>query len=143
MIYTLTIDCVDGLYLADECVRVIEIDERASLADLHYAIQKAVDFDNDHLYEFYVGRHPRNRKITFADPTDTEGWDKALSKVILNQVYPLPEGLKLYYLFDFGDCWRFQIKKSRKIKAQESGVSYPRVIERQGPNPVQYPTYEE
>ena len=37
-----------------------------TLYDLHLFIQKAVDFDNDHLFDFYAGRHERNRKIVFA-----------------------------------------------------------------------------
>jgi hypothetical protein len=44
----------------------------------------------------------------------------------LNEIYPIP-GFKLYYLFDFGDSWLFQIKKSRKRLSEDSKVKYPRV----------------
>jgi hypothetical protein len=37
---------------------VIEIDSNSSFLQLHEAIQDAVDFDNDHLFQFYLGRHP-------------------------------------------------------------------------------------
>jgi len=36
-----------------ECIRVIEIESSASFLQLHEAIQDAVDFDNDHLFQFY------------------------------------------------------------------------------------------
>ena len=49
-----------------------------------------------------------------------------------------------YYLFDIGDDWRFEIRKSRRKPRQaENGVKYPRVIHSIGPNPLQYPVYEE
>jgi hypothetical protein len=54
MIITLTIDCVGGAYLKEQCIRVIEIDEEACLYDLHSAIQDAVNFGRDHPYEFFL-----------------------------------------------------------------------------------------
>lgn len=56
---------------------------------------------------------------------------------MLNEVCPLV-GSKLFYLFDFGDCWLFQFKKLRKKAEKEPGVKYPRVIESEGRNPRQY-----
>ena len=46
--------------IQSECVRVIEIKPNATFLELHEAIQDAVDFDNDHLFEFFIGRHPGN-----------------------------------------------------------------------------------
>ena len=40
----------------------------------------------------------------------------------LNEVYPL-KGMKLFYHFDFGDSWMFTIKKGRKKKHVEKGVT--------------------
>ena len=41
--------------------RTIEVKEDFTLQKLHTYIQELVDFDNDHLYEFSVGKNPRNR----------------------------------------------------------------------------------
>jgi len=49
---------------------------------------------------------------------------------------------RLYYLFDFGDNWKFEIRRHRKTKEAEAGVEYPRVVMTSGPNPEQYPSYE-
>ena len=68
MIWTLEIECVSGISSFKECKRVIEIDSSATLLDLHSAIQDAVDFDDDHLFEFYAGRDKMNKKIRFANP---------------------------------------------------------------------------
>lgn len=139
MIYTLTVECIGGLYLRGECVRVIEIEDDATLEDLHLAIQSAVSFDNDHLYDFHAGRNYRHRQVRFADEWDED--QDAYSRIRLRDVYPLGN-LKLYYLFDYGDSWMFEIRKARKVHAPQPRVRYPRVIERRGRNPEQYPSWE-
>jgi len=143
MIWTLSVKPVGGLYLEEDCVRVIEIGSRASLYTLHDAIQDAVDFDRDHLYEFFAGRHCRHRKLVFDDEFSDMCDPYRYEEISLEDVYPLPKGLKLYYHFDFGDDWYFEVRKSRKkAKEPEPGVKYPRVVEAIGPNPVQYPSWE-
>ena len=64
MIYTLTIKSVYGRYLEENCERVLEIEKTASLYELHREIQLMMDFDFDHLYEFYTSRsgHPYRKK---------------------------------------------------------------------------------
>jgi hypothetical protein len=144
MIYTLRVELIQSLYWDKECVRVIEIPKDYSLMRLHDAIQDAVKFDNDHLYEFYAGRDHRNRAIRYGDVEDNEDFETQLNeyaRIQLDEVYPL-ERMKLYYLFDFGDGWLFEIKKLRALKPVDPRAKYPRVIERIGRNPVQYPRYE-
>jgi hypothetical protein len=109
---------------------IIEVEENMVFQKLHAYIQEVVEFDDDHMYEFYIGKNPRNRSNII----------NINSK--LNEVYPLV-GYKIYYLFDFGDCWLFQIKKSRKKLQKEVDVDYPRLVKSVGENPEQYPEYEE
>ena len=110
--------------------RTVEVKENFTLQNLHKYIQKIIEFDDDHLYEFSVGKNLRNRG------------DSIPKKTKLNEIYPLT-GYKLYYLFDFGDCWLFQIKKSRKKKNEDKHTKYPVLIESSGVNPEQYPYYED
>ena len=110
--------------------RTIEVKEDFTLVRLHKYIQEIVEFDDDHLYEFYIGKNPRNRASSVPKKTQ------------LNEIYPL-KGYKLYYLFDFGDSWLFEIKKSRKKKAENKETKYPLIIESTGVNPEQYPEYED
>ncbi len=129
-----------------ECVRVIEIKSDASFLELHEAIQDAVDFDNDHLFEFYMGRNPRNRAYAIGGEPNWDTFNPMTTyrNIRLSNAWPLPKGMNLYYLFDFGDNWLFQINKTRhKDKVVKPGVVYPRVIEAKGKNPEQYPDYEE
>jgi hypothetical protein len=128
-----------------DCVRVIEIEFDATFLQLHEAIQEAVDFDNDHLFQFYLGRHPDQHAYTIGGEPSYNGYNPVnrYSKRSISDTWPLPTGYKLYYLFDFGDNWVFQINKTRhKDKIAQPGVVYPRVIEAKGKNPEQYPDWE-
>jgi len=144
MILTLTIDCIRGIYLKENCIRVIEIDENTSLYDLHDAIQDTVGFERDHPYAFFLANSPArgaNRQWL----TEKETWDDKeddFFRIQLMTIWPTGRQ-KLYYLFDFGDNWIFEIRKERSTKKPVSGVKYPRVIKTIGPNPEQYPRFEE
>ena len=139
MILTLKIKCVWGLYLKEPCIRVIEMDERSSLVDLHNAIQDALGFDQDHLFNFFVAnsasRAARRQWLTQAE--SWEGMCDDLEQTPLASIWPL-DRKKFYYLFDFGDDWTFEIRKQRGTKEPEPGLSYPRVIQRVGADPEQY-----
>jgi len=120
----------------------IALDAASTLADLHLAIQRAVRFDNDHLYDFYIARTPYSReRIRFNDEDVTGG---ELDSRTIESLFPLPKGRRLFYLFDFGDSWRFQISRTRhKPYAPKPGVTYPQLIAEQGERPQQYPHFEE
>lgn len=118
---------------------LVEIDSMSTLEELHYLIQYAVNFDNDHLYEFYISKTERSRdRIRFDDENEK------IYSATLESIYPLEKGKKLYYLFDYGDSWLFIITKSRK-KPQEAldDVEYPRIINEEGNKPDQYPEWED
>ncbi len=113
-VFTLTIELIFGE--TDEgWKRIIEVPENSILSDLHLFIQKIIGFDNDHMYEFYAGKNWRNKKIKYSEEGATPFESNEFGEILLKDVYPLA-GLKLYYLFDFGDNWTFEIKKSRKKK---------------------------
>ena len=81
--------------------------------------------------------------MAFVDDLECEDAFDAYADISLEEVYPLARGLKLFYHFDFGDDWYFEIARSRKQPTQVvRGVRYPRVIKKVGPNPEQYPSWE-
>ncbi len=138
MIYSLTVTCVWGWRLRAPCIRVIEIEDTATLLDLHEAIQDAVAFDRDHLFEFFAGRTCRNRSLLFGDSASWEDEAADFDSIELKRIWPLPDRMKLFYHFDFGDDWKFQITKGRSVKPPGKGVRYPRVVKATGSNPKQY-----
>ena len=143
MIFTLTVESIFGAYLRERCIRVIEIEEDASLYELHDAIQETVHFGRDRPFEFYIANSWRGWKKTWL--TRRHEWEKKeedFFRVKLKDIWPLGRK-KLYYPFYFGDQWTFEITKARGSKNPAERLSYPRVIKVVGPNPEQYPRFEE
>lgn len=143
MILKLKVTCVRGAYLRGECIRIIAMEDFASLADLHEMIQDAVLFDRDHPFDFYTA----NSASPWAEKnrlTDVEDWDERESVFHRTQLKDaIPTGRKkLYYWFDFGDDWIFEIRRMRLTKA-DATLSTPRIIERIGVDPEQYPSCNE
>jgi hypothetical protein len=100
-------------------------------------IQDIVGFDDDHMYTFYVDRNWRQREAELAEPAAPIGGSD-YEDILLNQVCPLENGCRLYYWFDFGDDWIFEIRLRGGTKARNARAKYPRVIEKCGRNPSQY-----
>jgi hypothetical protein len=141
--YVLSISLLSGLIskkFANKVVsRVIEIRGDQTLEQLHYAIFKAYDRWEDHLYEFQFGKRPfdpggpnygvpspRLGKKREGDARSTKLDDLDLN---LGRVFG--------YRFDFGDDWFHQVQVDRIEKAIPT-VTYPRVIRRVGKSPPQY-----
>ncbi len=146
MILTLNVKLVCGRHAEDGWQGVLEIDATATLDDLHQAIQRAVDFDNDHLYHFYLSRSERSResaRLYNLDEDDDFDADE-LPIENLNALFPLPKDKKLFYLFDYGDNWLFQVSLSRKKPFPcVVGTEYPRLVEAFGNKPQQYVDWDE
>jgi hypothetical protein len=143
MIWTLRIECVYGWYLEVRCTRVIEVDENCSLHDLHEAIQDAVRFGRDHPFIFFIANSSSPGAMRHW-VTEKEEWEATVSdlfRIKIGDIYPCGRE-KLYYLFDFGDRWTFEIRKARGVKNPDPAVTYPRLAEAIGPNPRQYPICE-
>lgn len=143
MIWTLHIKCVYGWYLELPCTRIIEMSENSCLYDLHEAIQQAVMFGRDHPFEFFIANSasPAAMKHWVTEKEEWQEKERDFFRIKLKHIYPHGRK-KLYYLFDFGDRWTFEIRKARGAKEPEPGVTYPRLIEAIGPNPTQYPRWE-
>ena len=139
MILTLKVKLIGGMNAKGDWQGVIEIDADDTLEDLHFAIQKAVNFDNDHMHEFRIGRTERSR--------DREVFDDETGNVYeqtIGGLYPLPDKKSLYYLFDYGDDWFFKIVKTQKAYPEPlPDVSYPRLVQETGDRPEQYPAWDE
>lgn len=139
MIWIIETELLFGLYAEDGWQVSIEIDSATTLEDLHYIIQEAVEFDNDHMYEFYISRTERSRDRVRFDDENGQIYNSTLESL-----YPLEKGKKLYYMFDYGDSWLFKITKSRKNPQEPiKGINYPRVVNEVGKKPEQYPEWED
>lgn len=140
-VYTLKVKLSGFQPASDAWVAKFEMLDSATLYDLHDAIQRYVEFDDDHLHEFYTGRSWSSRKSISSSDFSFDAENKFQGdgeSAKLSEIFPLPKDHKLYYLFDFGDSWQFLIGKLRKEKDPEPGVEYPLLIEESGIKPKQY-----
>jgi len=134
MITTLKITLLRGRFCEGEWSVNIELDGSATLDDLHYAIQKAVHFDNDHQYCFYLSRTDRSRNREYFNNEN-----ELIFTQTIKDLFPLPSKQSLFYFFDWGDDWVFKVSSSRKRPHDPvEGLAYPRVESESGIKPVQY-----
>ena len=144
MIISLKVTLLSGAYATSKWECVIEIDSESSIEDLHLAIQSTLNFDNDHLYEFFTAKTERSRQRVAFD--DENG---GLYERTIESLYPLPKGHHLYYLFDYGDDWLFSISKAKVVAAKAVAVKpeidpvFPRLIFESGERPEQYPSMDD
>jgi hypothetical protein len=104
--------------------------------DLHLAIQDAFNFDNDHLYEIYIGGSRQTAKITYTgDPYKGVENDVTMGEV---DIY---KGQKIKYIFNFRNQWEFDIIVTDIDKNAPIPMK-PEIIGSKGKAPEQYPTWE-
>jgi hypothetical protein len=118
--------------------RRIAIQADGSLHDLLYGILASVDFDDDHLYEFRY----RDRFGALVRADDPRG---SRDGVPANEVrigdLPLEPGQSMELTYDFGDNWRFAVKLE-SIGPPDKRLKKPRLLEKKGKSPEQYPYAE-
>lgn len=138
--------------------RRIAMSGEATLADFSSLILDSVDFDHDHLDQFTV-KTSTGRVLEITHPY-AEG-DLSTDEVKIGSL-PLQVGGAMEYLFDFGDCWEFQIvleglepaadseppkgfqkvKKTKTAKRKKSKL-LGEILEAHGEAPEQYPEEED
>ena len=113
----------------------IELLSEHTLEDLHNEIQSALQWDNDHLYSFYlIGKDRWTRDDRFRSPYEDEG--PHTTEAVLGEL-GLTEKHKFLYLFDYGDGHKFEVQVV-DILTKTEGTKYPRVVDRKGKPPRQY-----
>jgi len=83
--------------------RRIRVPCQITLADLHLVLQAAMGWENDHLYEFEVGK----RRIGESSH-DSDNRREDADRVQLRDV-ATRNGARLAYVYDFGDDWQHEL----------------------------------
>lgn len=118
--------------------RKIKISSKSELHELHLMIQKAFDFDNDHMYAFYNGTSYRNGKEFYnANPL---GESEEYEDLTIEDA-ELYKGQQFIYLFDFGDMWEFKIQVTDFIENEETDF-VPQIMDSKGESVQQYPDWD-
>lgn len=155
-IYTFRVRLRGGFYAPDttsQIQRTIEISADQTLADLGDFIPFTFDFEDPHLWSFFLSGKPWDASTEYAlSPTpsvlpgmvDGESGKPAARTRIRDVPYPGKTGKKEFlYLFDYGDQWEFGVKLLGTSDEVTPGVVYPRLIDSQGEAPPQYPDLDD
>ena len=120
--------------------RVIAVRDDLTLVDLHYALQSAFGWDDDHLYAFWLdGRFWTSGEDAFTRPCaagDVPLAPAGRSAAIRLDRLGLAEGRRIAYVFDFGDEWRVRLRVQRV--GADDGHASPRLLRSVGVAPPQY-----
>jgi hypothetical protein len=120
--------------------RVVELVGDQALEDLHLAIQEAFDWDNDHLYAFYLSG--RQEPLTEVAAPIMEGTQAPTTDQVTLADLDLRTGQRFLYVFDFGDNLHHEIEILDVFPAPAHG-KFPRLVESHGAAPPQYPHWDE
>lgn len=128
--------------------RDIEIAGNQTLADLGEAIPIAFDFDDPHLWSFFMSRKAWDKSTEYKVKMDFDDEDNlrpSADQVLIRDVpYPGVGGKKEFlFLFDYGDEWHFGVKLRGKRDHVEPGQQYPCMAAEHGEAPPQYPNMED
>jgi hypothetical protein len=124
--------------------RKIQLRGDQTLHDLHLAIFKAYDRWEHHLYEFNVGKSPRDRSRLYISSGGLRPIADACGapEVITLDALDLQEGQHFGSIFDMGDYWPHELEVSAIEQGPLQG-DYPIIMEKVGPSPPQYAEDEE
>jgi hypothetical protein len=120
---------------AKRIYRTIELRSEQTLDALHCAIQRAIGWDADHLYSFFVGGVAHEGRYRFSCPyeEDRPPWT---DEAVVSEL-GLTKGHRFLYYFDYGDCHEFEVEVV-DVQPQGGPGEYPRVVDSKGDAPPQY-----
>lgn len=113
--------------------RRIAIPADHTLHDLHLQIQKAIKFDDDHLYAFYLN-NKRHSRVGYFSPYGEEG--PFADDCLIGELKINP-GKAFLYFFDFGDSWELTVVLE-ETDSTAKPLKQAKVIESHGKAPKQY-----
>jgi hypothetical protein len=119
--------------------RTLAIRGDQTLDDLHLVLQDAFEWENDHLYAFWLsGRIWDGGESAYMAPFELDPAEKSTEERI--DRLGLELGQRIAYVFDFGDEWHVELRVEA-IAPAEPG-EYPRILASRGDPPPQY-VYED
>jgi hypothetical protein len=119
------------------CTRSIAFCGAQSLGEVHGAIQREFELDDDHMFAFFLSGEEWDKESEFKG--DPQGGGRAYRAAL--DSLSLEPAMRFLYVFDFGDCLAHEIDVVDVGEAD--GGDYPRVLARTGTPPEQYADEED
>lgn len=89
------------------------------LSDLHYVIQIAMGWEDEHMHQFFNGK-PRSRKYYSAFEDEDIMWNNDrnfdYTNIVLSDFIVKPKDI-LHYEYDFGDSWYHDIVLEKLLES--------------------------
>jgi hypothetical protein len=114
--------------------REVEVPTSMTLLDLHYVIQAAMGWSDDHMWDMHIN------KQGYGEPMPVlPGWDRKPildpAEVRLCEVLR-PRRTTIDYLYDYGDSWAHKLLVTR-IRAGDPNTAYPRYVGGENNSPLE------
>lgn len=130
--------------LEEEISRTFEVEGRYTLYDLHLDIQHAFNWDNDHMFSFYLSGRLFDRENEYSgDPLGghiTAGLKvptRSAAKTQLRDL-ELTENSTFLYLFDYGDELVHEVMVQQIRDKNDEDKKLPTIVSEIGTPPPQY-----
>lgn len=151
LIYQIKIDLIRMTFdtIEEEISRVIEVNDKQTLYDLHLAVQNLFGWDNDHMFSFYLGEELFDRANEYSgnplgehnNPSFGQSTKSAADTELRD--LDLSVDFSFWYLFDYGDelVHKVTVEKIREMVPGENG--FPNLIDKTGTPPSQYEDFDD
>ena len=124
--------------------RTIEIEGTDSLYDLHLWIQNGFDWDNDHMFSFFMSNRIWDKQNEYsANPLGEHmtlsfgDFSKSASETEIGDL-TLQKGSVFKYLFDYGDEIVHSINVIEIYENEDPDTVFPKLVQSIGEAPPQY-----
>ena len=123
----------------EDVFRDLEIDQQASLEDLHNAINQSFGFDGGEMASFYKSDDQWNQgeEIAMFDMSEEGNDVRIMSSTIINDVVH-EASTKLIYIYDFLNMWTFLVELA-EIVEETADTDYPSLMFVHGQVPDEAP----
>lgn len=139
MIIELKVELLPTPFATAPWIGLLHIDTNSTLADLHLAMQNALDFANDHLYEFFHSTAEYGQARTSFDLESG-----TIASTPIEAFFSQAQDTSCFYLFDYGDEWLFKLTITPQAPlASAKKLKYPRLVSQEGVKPEQYPDFDD
>ncbi|MBD8529542.1 MULTISPECIES: hypothetical protein [unclassified Massilia] len=137
-IFTLSISCIAGAYLSQAYRFELALAAESTLDELASYILDVVDFEGDHLSSFHLANGPGGRRTWLTARGAWDEDDEEARDLRLCDLYPLEKHKKLYYDYDPGARWCFEIVRKGRATNAVAGQDYPCLLREEGVKPLEY-----
>jgi hypothetical protein len=149
-VYQLKVDLIRmGIQeIEEEVSRTFEVEGNHTLYDFHMDIQDAFNWDNDHMFSFYLNGKLFDRESEYsANPLGehtVSGFGTPSKSAAITQIRDLglTENSSFLYLFDYGDELVHEVKVKKIRDKGDGDIKLPNILTELGTPPSQYGEFE-